>query len=126
MDTSASQKEYIDKIAQLSDLKSTGIRRWNFMTQTFDRVVDIIVKCCDIEKDAITAESHLVEDLGLDSVDMFDLVFALEQEFDIDLPVEDWGEEAEQPDAPKVQVADLIMRNFCQRIDGLVAAKDAN
>ncbi len=91
------------------------------MTTTFDRVAGIIAEWSDVERDEIREDSHLVEDLKLDSVDLFDVVFALEREFDIELPIEDFGEEREGQVA--IQAPELLMNAFCARIDRLVAQK---
>ncbi|MAM60226.1 acyl carrier protein [Maritimibacter sp. UBA3975] len=93
------------------------------MTKTFDKVAAIIVEWSDVEIDSIGPDSHLVEDLKLDSVDLFDVVFALEREFDIELPIEEWGEEREGQEP--IQAPELFMKNFCERIDNLVAQKSA-
>ena len=52
------------------------------MSSVYDRVVESISKFTDEE---ITAESHIIDDLGLDSLDTVELVMALEEEFDIEI-----------------------------------------
>ncbi len=88
------------------------------MTQTYEKVVEIIAKCTDAEREMIQPNSFLSADLGLDSVDMFDVVFEIEQEFSIDVPLEDWNEENES-DEP-VEKTDLDLQAFCARIDALI------
>ena len=39
------------------------------MSKTFDTVADIIADTCDIDRDTITPESHVIDDLGIDSLD---------------------------------------------------------
>ena len=51
-----------------------------------DRVINILKEEVAIDKDAITLESDLVYDLGLESFDTVTVLFALESEFDIDIP----------------------------------------
>jgi len=41
------------------------------------------------EKTEINEDTRLIEDLGADSLDLVDLVMALEEEFDIEIPDED-------------------------------------
>lgn len=48
----------------------------------FEKVQAIIVEQFEKNPEEITREKLLVEDLGLDSLDMFDLVCALEKEYD--------------------------------------------
>jgi acyl carrier protein len=42
-----------------------------------------------VGKTEISNDSRLIEDLGLDSLDTFDLLFELEKEFDIEIPTVD-------------------------------------
>ena len=42
-----------------------------------------------VGKGEINSDSRLIEDLGLDSLDTFDLLFELEKEFDIEIPTVD-------------------------------------
>ena len=39
--------------------------------------------------DAMTAETSFKEDLGADSLDLFEMVMALEEEFEVEIPTED-------------------------------------
>jgi len=55
----------------------------------FEKVQAIIAEYLDLEEDTITMESQLVDDLGADSLDAVDIVMALEDEFDIEIPDED-------------------------------------
>lgn len=54
----------------------------------FDKVRDILSEQLDIDKDLITTESSIVDDLGADSLDIVDLVMSLEDEFDTEIPDE--------------------------------------
>jgi len=52
------------------------------MSSVYDRVV----KCVEAyTEEAVTPESHIIDDLGLDSLDTVELVMALEEEFDIEI-----------------------------------------
>jgi acyl carrier protein len=55
----------------------------------FEKVSEIISKQLDIDKDTITAESRLIEDLKADSLDVVELIMDLEQEFGIEIPDEE-------------------------------------
>jgi len=54
-----------------------------------ETIKSIIVKQLRIDKDEITPESSFIEDLGADSLDIVQMVMALEEEFKIDIPDED-------------------------------------
>lgn len=56
---------------------------------TQDRVIAIIADQLDIDKDGIDTQASFVDDLGADSLDTVELVMALEEEFDIDIPDEE-------------------------------------
>lgn len=66
----------------------------------FDKVREIIARQLGIERETISMESRLIDDLKADSLDIVELVMDLEQEFDVEIPDED---------LPKVQtVADIV------------------
>jgi acyl carrier protein len=50
------------------------------------RIVQIIAKQLGIEEGDINAQSSVVEDLGADSLDVVELIMALEEEFDLEIP----------------------------------------
>lgn len=52
----------------------------------FDRISEIISKQLDIDKETITIDSRLIEDLKADSLDVVELIMDLEQEFNIEIP----------------------------------------
>lgn len=55
-----------------------------------EKIIDIIANQLYIEKDIITLDSHLLTDLRADSLDMIELCEAIEDEFDIEVPDEDF------------------------------------
>ena len=56
----------------------------------FEKLQEIIADVMNIEdKDMITQDSAFVDDLGADSLDIFELVMALEEEFGVEIPSED-------------------------------------
>jgi acyl carrier protein len=59
------------------------------MAAVFDRVKAIVVEQLGVEADQVTPQSKFVEDLGADSLDVVELVMALEEEFDLEIPDED-------------------------------------
>lgn len=54
-----------------------------------DRVKEIIVEQLGVDADQVTQDASFVDDLGADSLDTVELVMALEEEFDIEIPDED-------------------------------------
>lgn len=54
----------------------------------FDKLKKLIVEQFNVEEDAVTMDATL-EDLGADSLDMVELVMAMEEEFDIEFADED-------------------------------------
>lgn len=55
----------------------------------FDKVKEIIIEQLDADEEAVTMEASIVEDLGAeDSLAVYDLVMAIEEEFDVDIPDE--------------------------------------
>lgn len=56
---------------------------------TFDRVKKVVAEQLDRDPEEVTSEASFVEDLGADSLDQVELIMALEEEFDIEIPDED-------------------------------------
>jgi len=54
-----------------------------------DRVKEIIAKELEVEAKQLTPDAKFIEDLGADSLDIVELVMALEEEFGMDIPDED-------------------------------------
>lgn len=57
--------------------------------EEFERVKAVIVDMLGTDEDAISMESSFVDDLGADSLDLVELIMALETEFDIEIPDEE-------------------------------------
>ena len=53
------------------------------------KVVDLISSSLGVSTDEVDATSSFIDDLGADSLDIVDLVIAIEKEFDIEIPDED-------------------------------------
>ncbi len=57
------------------------------MEAIFDRVKEVIGEQLGIEDlDTITMETTFIDDLGADSLDIVELIMALEEEFDMEIP----------------------------------------
>jgi len=55
----------------------------------FEKVKQIIIEQLDVQADQVTEDASFIEDLGADSLDTVELVMALEENFDIEIPDED-------------------------------------
>lgn len=55
----------------------------------FEKVVEIISEQLNLEGVEITEKSNFKDDLGADSLDLFELVMAFEEEYGIEIPAED-------------------------------------
>ena len=55
----------------------------------FEKLRDIIVEQLGISRDEITMESSIENDLGADSLDLVEIVMAIEEEFDFEVSEED-------------------------------------
>ncbi|HAA03743.1 MAG TPA: acyl carrier protein [Syntrophobacteraceae bacterium] len=73
------------------------------------RVTDIITNQLGVDREMVTPEAHVVDDLGADSLDIVELVMALEEAFDLEIPDED---------AEKIRTVQDIL----QYLDGRIKA----
>lgn len=54
-----------------------------------DKIKEIIVDQLNVDADEVTNEASFMEDLGADSLDIVELIMALEEEFNMDVPDEE-------------------------------------
>lgn len=59
------------------------------MASTAERVKDIIVKQLGVKPEEVTDDASFTDDLGADSLDLVEVVMALEEEFGAQIPDED-------------------------------------
>jgi acyl carrier protein len=93
------------------------------VASTFDKVADIIAETSEIDRETITPDSHTIDDLGIDSLDFLDIVFAIDKSFGIKIPLEQWTQDVNEGRAPTEEY--FVLKNLCAKIDELVAAKKA-
>ena len=55
----------------------------------FEKLVEILAEQLDTDKEAMTADTKIADDLGADSLDLVDLLMSIEDEFEIEIPDED-------------------------------------
>lgn len=66
----------------------------------FEKLKQIIVEVLNVDENEITMDTTFIDDLGADSLDVFQIIMDLEEEFDIEIP----NEQAEKI----VTVADAV------------------
>lgn len=54
----------------------------------FEKLRSIIAEVLNLDAEEITMNSTFVDDLGADSLDVFQIVMGIEEEFDIEIPTE--------------------------------------
>ena len=52
----------------------------------FDEVKEVIVEQLNVSPDEVKPESRFVEDLGADSLDVVEMIMALEEKFELEIP----------------------------------------
>jgi acyl carrier protein len=98
-------------------------RRILLSTDTFDKVAEIIAETSEIPREEITPDSHAIDELGIDSLDFLDIVYAVDKAFGIKVPLEVWTQEVNEGKASTEDY--FVLKNLCARIDDLRASKGA-
>ena len=57
--------------------------------EIFEKVKAIIIDLLQVSEDSVTLDANFIDDLGADSLDIVELIMALEEEFDIEIPDSD-------------------------------------
>ncbi len=89
------------------------------MQETFEKVAAIISSTGDVPIDEIKPESHVMRDLGVDSLAFLDIAFEIDQKFNIKLPIDDWMQIVNDGKAKSEEF--FLVGNLCKNIDELVA-----
>ena len=90
------------------------------VSSTFETIAGFI---CAVPRDKITPESHITEDLCVDSLDFLDAIFNVEQTYEISIPLEVWTQEGNDGKVKGSRY--FTMKNFCAEIDKLIASNAA-
>ena len=54
-----------------------------------DKMIDIIVEQLSVDREKVVPGASFVDDLGADSLDLVELIMAMEEEFDVEIPDEE-------------------------------------
>ena len=54
----------------------------------FEKLLNIIAEVLNVDTDEISLNTTFVDDLGADSLDIFQIIMGIEEEFDIEIPSE--------------------------------------
>ena len=54
----------------------------------FEKLQNIVAEVLNVEPEEVTLASTFVDDLGADSLDVFQIIMGIEEEFDIEIPSE--------------------------------------
>ncbi len=95
----------------------------DYMSSTFDTVAGFISEICDIPQERIKPDSHVTEDLEVDSLDFLDAVFNIEQKFGISIPLDDWTQQVN--DGAVKGSRYFVLENFCAEVDKLRASAES-
>ena len=73
--------DYIKTESKISEIKGEK--------KMLEKVKEIVADSLGADVSTMTAETSFKEDLGADSLDLFEMVMALEEEFEVEIPTED-------------------------------------
>ncbi len=75
--------------------------------EIFNKVKEIIVEQLGVAETAVVPEASFIDDLGADSLDIVELIMALEEEFDIEIP---------DADAEKVVIVEDVVNYIKENV----------
>ena len=58
----------------------------------FEKLQEIIADVLNVDPNEVTMETTFTDDLGADSLDLFELVMALEEKYEVEIPSEELAE----------------------------------
>jgi len=88
------------------------------VSETFNIVADTITEECGVPRDKVSLDSHVINDLGLDSIAFLDVCYALDVKLNIKIPFDQWVRDV---NAGKINAEEAFkMRNLVAEIDKLI------
>ena len=82
-------KGYSDRFSKGKSRKFKGENGMSTNDEIAERIKSIIVEQLSVAMEEVTPEASFIEDLGADSLDIVELIMALEEEYDMEIPDED-------------------------------------
>lgn len=73
----------------LKTYQATDIREEVRLVELFEKIKGVVAEKLTVEPDEVKMESSFIDDLGADSLDIVELIMALEEEFGVEIPDED-------------------------------------
>ena len=55
----------------------------------FEKLKEMLMDQIDVEEEKVTLDAKIIDDLGADSLDVFELLMALEEEYSVEIPAEE-------------------------------------
>ncbi|MCL2213497.1 MAG: acyl carrier protein [Oscillospiraceae bacterium] len=55
----------------------------------YEKIIDILVRQLQVDKSKVTEDTHIMDDLGADSIDVVEILMAIEEAFGVTVPDED-------------------------------------
>ena len=68
------------------------------MDEILEKIIEITAEQLNVEPDTITPDTYFMDDLDADSLDLFEILMAVEEEFDVEIPEEDTEKIANESD----------------------------
>jgi acyl carrier protein len=84
---------------------------------TFQTVASVISETCGVPIDQITPSSHILNDLGADSLEFLDIAFGIDKKLGVRLPLEEWSREVNAGKAQPEQY--FVLSNLCAHVEKL-------
>jgi acyl carrier protein len=86
---------------------------------TLDVLKTVVADVCGLEHAALRPDANAIDDLGIDSIDMLDIMYELNRRLKIKIPAEQW---AEHISSGAANTADyFVLKRFAEHLDALVA-----
>jgi acyl carrier protein len=93
------------------------------LSSTFNIVADIVARTSHVPRETIVPESNLLKDLGVDSLDLLDIGFAIDEAFGVRMPIEQWLHAVHMKSAAAAD--HFVLHELCARVDQLIVAAAA-
>ena len=96
----------------------------------FEKLQNIIAEVLNVEADEITLNTTFVDDLGADSLDIFQIIMGIEEEFDIEIPTEEAEKIVSVGDAVEqiknaLELIQCLLKSYRESLSGKGAGRAA-